>query len=96
MHVFSLNKKNICYCYLNSVFVCHVQGFQLLGELPAFIDSQKKPGSLTEFVTAQKDKLKNMCIKEKDQLMHHPEKNLCKYELGHVNLLFFSGLVGLL
>ncbi|XP_073328983.1 E3 ubiquitin/ISG15 ligase TRIM25-like [Pagrus major] len=53
-----------------------LQGFQALDDLPAFTDSRERPDTLTVFVTAQKDKLKNMCNKEKNELFSHSEKNL--------------------
>ncbi|XP_035520632.1 E3 ubiquitin-protein ligase TRIM47-like [Morone saxatilis] len=52
------------------------QGFQALGDLPAFTDSQERPDTLTEFVTAQKDKLKNVCNKGKNELVAHSEENM--------------------
>ncbi|XP_070764238.1 E3 ubiquitin/ISG15 ligase TRIM25-like [Enoplosus armatus] len=53
-----------------------LQGFQALGDLPVFIDSQERLDMLSEFVTAQKDKLKNMCNKEKNELSSHSEKTM--------------------
>ncbi|XP_042351489.1 probable E3 ubiquitin-protein ligase TRIML1 [Plectropomus leopardus] len=53
-----------------------LQGLQHLGELPVFTNSHDRPDVLTEFVAAQKDKLKNMCDKEKKVLFSHYEENL--------------------
>ncbi|XP_051238354.1 E3 ubiquitin-protein ligase TRIM47 isoform X2 [Dicentrarchus labrax] len=52
------------------------QGFQALGDLPAFTDSHERPDTLTKFVTAQKDKLKNVCNKGKKELVTHSEENM--------------------
>ncbi|XP_022069465.2 E3 ubiquitin-protein ligase TRIM47-like isoform X1 [Acanthochromis polyacanthus] len=43
-------------------------GFQALDDLPVFTDSDER-FDLTEFVTAQKDKMKNMCDKESNELI---------------------------
>ncbi|XP_078113700.1 E3 ubiquitin/ISG15 ligase TRIM25-like [Sander vitreus] len=53
-----------------------MQGCQALGDLPVFTDSHARPDMLTEFVTAQIDKLKNMCNKEKGELFRHSEEDL--------------------
>ncbi|XP_031720342.1 tripartite motif-containing protein 16-like [Anarrhichthys ocellatus] len=50
-----------------------LQGFQALGGLPVFTDSHER---LTKFTSAQMDKLKNMCSKEKEELFSHSEENL--------------------
>nr|XP_020469441.1 tripartite motif-containing protein 16-like [Monopterus albus] len=42
-----------------------LRDFQALGDLPVFTDSHDRLDTLAEFVTTQKDKLKNMCNKEK-------------------------------
>lgn len=72
----------------HSAFVCLVQGFQALGDLPAFPHSHERLDTLTEFVTAQRDKLKNMCNKEKEELFIRSEGNVCKYgQFGFLNLI---------
>ncbi|TDH09288.1 hypothetical protein EPR50_G00085410 [Perca flavescens] len=53
-----------------------LQGCRALGDLPVFTDSHARPDMLTEFVTAQTDKLKNMCNKEKRELFSHSEEDL--------------------
>uniref|UniRef100_A0A671TXY9 E3 ubiquitin/ISG15 ligase TRIM25-like n=1 Tax=Sparus aurata TaxID=8175 RepID=A0A671TXY9_SPAAU len=54
-----------------------LQGFQALDHLPAFTDSHEKIEMRTEFVVnAQKEKLKNMCDKKKNELFSHSEKSL--------------------
>lgn len=53
-----------------------LQGFQAMGGLPVFTDSHQTPDQLTEFVTAQTDKLRNICNKEKRELFSHSEENL--------------------
>ncbi|XP_030280512.1 E3 ubiquitin-protein ligase TRIM47-like isoform X2 [Sparus aurata] len=47
------------------------QGFQALDHLPAFNDSHESFDTVTEFVTEQKKKLKNMCDREKNVLFSH-------------------------
>ncbi|XP_059190845.1 E3 ubiquitin-protein ligase TRIM65-like [Centropristis striata] len=51
-----------------------LQGFQALGDLPESTHSHERR-DLTEFVSAQTDKLKNMCNKEKKELFSHSENN---------------------
>lgn len=51
-----------------------LQGFQALGDLPVFTNSRLD--MLTQFVTEQTYKLKNMCDKEKKELFSHSEENL--------------------
>ncbi|KAF3854573.1 hypothetical protein F7725_022628, partial [Dissostichus mawsoni] len=51
-----------------------VQGFKALGDLPVFAESS--PNTLTELISGQTKKLKNLCNKEKIELLHDPEKNL--------------------
>ncbi|XP_010796087.1 tripartite motif-containing protein 16-like [Notothenia coriiceps] len=51
-----------------------VQGFKALGDLPVFADSS--PDKLTEFISGQTKKLKDLCNKEKIELLRDPEKNL--------------------
>ncbi|XP_071360260.1 E3 ubiquitin/ISG15 ligase TRIM25-like [Trachinotus anak] len=53
-----------------------LQGFQALGSLPASPHSHQRLDRLTEFVTAQKDKLKNMCNKGKNELIVRTEGNV--------------------
>ncbi|XP_049929521.1 E3 ubiquitin/ISG15 ligase TRIM25-like isoform X2 [Epinephelus moara] len=53
-----------------------LQGFQALGDLPVFTDSQDGLDMLSDFVTAQTDNLKKMCDKEKKELFSHCEDNL--------------------
>ncbi|XP_059190950.1 tripartite motif-containing protein 16-like [Centropristis striata] len=53
-----------------------LQGFQALGDLPESTHSHERHDILTEFVSAQTDKLKNMCHKEKKELFSHSEENL--------------------
>ena len=65
-----------------------MQGCRALGDLPVFTDSHARPDMLTEFVTAQTDKLKNMCNKEKRELFSHTEEDLCKCDqFGSPNLI---------
>ncbi|KAG8012495.1 Stonustoxin subunit alpha [Nibea albiflora] len=52
------------------------QGFQALGDPPAFTDLYERPDMLMEFVTAQKDKLKNMCSKGKHEILNQSEKTV--------------------
>lgn len=59
-------------------FVCNRQGFRALGDLPVLTNSHGRLDMLTEFVTTQKDKLKNMFKKEKNELISHSDKHLCK------------------
>ncbi len=67
-----------------SVFVCLVQGFQALGDLPVLTDSHKGLDMQTrQFVTSQTDKLKNMCNKEKEELCSRSEAHLCKCDQFH-------------
>lgn len=58
-----------------------MQGFQALDHLPALTASHERVDTLTEFVTAQKKKLKNMCDKKKNELFSRSENNLCKCDL---------------
>ncbi|KAM9351961.1 tripartite motif-containing protein 16-like [Symphorus nematophorus] len=53
-----------------------LQGFWALGDPPVFTDSHESLDRLTEFVTAQQDKLKNMCNEEKKALFSHPKNDL--------------------
>uniref|UniRef100_A0A671U088 E3 ubiquitin/ISG15 ligase TRIM25-like n=1 Tax=Sparus aurata TaxID=8175 RepID=A0A671U088_SPAAU len=53
-----------------------LQGFQALDHLPALTASHERIDTLTEFVTAQKKKLKNMCDKKKSELFSRSENNL--------------------
>ncbi|XP_070687110.1 E3 ubiquitin/ISG15 ligase TRIM25-like [Pempheris klunzingeri] len=53
-----------------------LQGFYGFGDLPVFTESHDSPDMLTKFVTAQKDKLKNMFNKEKNELFSHSDKHL--------------------
>lgn len=62
--VFLIVNKNGC-------FVCLVQGFQALGDLPAVTDSRERLDTLTEFGNAQKEKMTHMCNKEKEELLRH-------------------------
>lgn len=55
-----------------------MQDFQALGDLPVFTDAHDKCDKLTEFVTAQIDKLKNMCNKEKKELFINCDKSVGK------------------
>ncbi|XP_029289966.1 tripartite motif-containing protein 16-like isoform X2 [Cottoperca gobio] len=57
-----------------------LQVFQALGVLPVFTDSHEKPDMLTDFVTAQTDKLKAMCNKEKKEVFSYCEENLMSKE----------------
>lgn len=72
----------------HNVFVCPVQGFQALGDLPVLTNSHERLDVLTEFVTSQIDKLKNTCNKEKKELYSHSEGDLCKCDqFGSLNLI---------
>ncbi|XP_063337287.1 probable E3 ubiquitin-protein ligase MID2 isoform X2 [Pelmatolapia mariae] len=51
-----------------------LQGFQTLGDLPVLIDSHRVLDNLTKFVTAQKNKMKKMCDKEKNDQMDYSGK----------------------
>ncbi|XP_026220411.1 E3 ubiquitin-protein ligase TRIM47-like isoform X3 [Anabas testudineus] len=53
-----------------------LKDFQALGDLPVFTDAHDKCDKLTEFVTAQIDKLKNMCNKEKKELFINCDKSV--------------------
>ncbi|XP_054476412.1 tripartite motif-containing protein 16-like [Anoplopoma fimbria] len=53
-----------------------LQGFQALGGLPVLSDPHEGLDKLTEFTSAQTDKLKNMCSKEKKELFSHSEEYL--------------------
>lgn len=65
-----------------------MQGFQALDHLPALTASHEKIEMRTEFVVnAQKEKLKNMCDKKKNELFSHSEKSLCKCDLFGSNNL---------
>ncbi|XP_023271188.1 tripartite motif-containing protein 47-like [Seriola lalandi dorsalis] len=55
-----------------------LQGFKALGNLTASPHSHERLDTLTEFVTAQKDTLKNMCNKEKNRLLYSEEHLLLK------------------
>ncbi|XP_063760527.1 E3 ubiquitin/ISG15 ligase TRIM25-like [Eleginops maclovinus] len=57
-----------------------VQGFKALRDPPVSTDSHESPDTLTEFISEQTKKLKNMCNKEKKELLHHPEENLLSKE----------------
>uniref|UniRef100_A0A672YQI4 E3 ubiquitin/ISG15 ligase TRIM25-like n=1 Tax=Sphaeramia orbicularis TaxID=375764 RepID=A0A672YQI4_9TELE len=46
-----------------------LQGFWALGDLPVFTDLHSRLDTLTEFITDQKCKLKNMYKKEKDEFL---------------------------
>ncbi|KAM3609933.1 uncharacterized protein V6R79_022669 [Siganus canaliculatus] len=67
------------------------KGFRALGDPPAFPDSHDNLGMLTEFVAAQKDKLKDIWNKEKDELSHHPERhfmsNVRKLDISREHLI---------
>lgn len=83
-----LNFETFVSFYSHSVFVCLVQGFWALGDLSVLTDSHEKPDMLAEFVTAQKDKLGNMCSKAKNELFSHCEENVCKCNhFGALNLI---------
>ncbi|XP_075327036.1 E3 ubiquitin/ISG15 ligase TRIM25-like [Odontesthes bonariensis] len=51
-----------------------LQGFEALNGLPVFTDSQEGLNSPAEFVSAQNEKLKNMCDKEKKELLVDSER----------------------
>ncbi|XP_058502322.1 E3 ubiquitin/ISG15 ligase TRIM25-like [Solea solea] len=51
-----------------------IRDFQALGDLPTFHHSDGSLNTLTQFVTAQKDKLKNMSNNEKHQLYTRSEE----------------------
>ncbi|XP_044047860.1 E3 ubiquitin-protein ligase TRIM47-like [Siniperca chuatsi] len=53
-----------------------LQGFQALCDLPVFTDSHAKLDMRSEFITVQKDKLKDMCNKEKNELLSHSGKKM--------------------
>nr|XP_046251120.1 E3 ubiquitin/ISG15 ligase TRIM25-like [Scatophagus argus] len=53
-----------------------LQSFQALDDLPVSTGSNERLDKLTEFVTAQKDKLKNMCNQEKNKLINTFEKDM--------------------
>ncbi len=64
-----------------------MQGVRALGDLPVLTDSHEKPETLMNFVAAQKDKLKSICNKEKNELFSRSEDNMCKYDpFGSLNL----------
>ncbi|XP_029008270.1 E3 ubiquitin/ISG15 ligase TRIM25-like [Betta splendens] len=50
-----------------------LKGLQDLGPLPVSPDAHDRLNTLTDFVTAQKDKLRLMCNKEKQELSSHSE-----------------------
>ncbi|XP_040893780.1 E3 ubiquitin/ISG15 ligase TRIM25-like [Toxotes jaculatrix] len=52
-----------------------LKGFQALGDLSAFPHSHERVDTLTEFVSAQKERLKNICHKEKNELLICLEQN---------------------
>ncbi|XP_078024174.1 tripartite motif-containing protein 16-like [Epinephelus lanceolatus] len=52
-----------------------ISSFQALGDLPVFTDSYDGLDMLSEFVTARKDELKNMCDEERRELFGHWEEN---------------------
>ncbi|XP_008285329.1 tripartite motif-containing protein 16-like [Stegastes partitus] len=52
-------------------------GFQALGDIPAFTDSHET-FDLTEFVAAQKDEMKNMCDKERNELLFNSGEIMLK------------------
>ncbi|XP_068459646.1 E3 ubiquitin/ISG15 ligase TRIM25-like [Clinocottus analis] len=53
-----------------------LQGFHALGGVPGFTASHEGLDKLTEFTSAQTDKLKNICSKEIKELFSHSEENL--------------------
>ncbi|KAF7663622.1 hypothetical protein LDENG_00205730 [Lucifuga dentata] len=53
-----------------------LQSFHALADLPECTAAPESFNMLTQFVTAQKDQLKNMCNKEKNELFNVPEKNM--------------------
>ena len=67
-----------------------MQGLKALDDLPAFPDSHERLDTLTKFVTAQEDKLKNMCSREKNELFRNLKKNQCKFNLFGCLCLFVS------
>ncbi|XP_049929523.1 tripartite motif-containing protein 16-like [Epinephelus moara] len=52
-----------------------LESFQALGDLPVFTDSYDGLDMLSEFVTARKNELKNMCDEERRELFGHWEEN---------------------
>ncbi|XP_042268234.1 E3 ubiquitin-protein ligase TRIM47-like [Thunnus maccoyii] len=60
-----------------------LEGFQALGDLPVFTDSHESHDMLSNFVTAQKNKLKDMCDQMKNELFSHCEENLVSNEPRH-------------
>lgn len=64
-------------------FVCLVQAYQALYDLPVLVDSNEGLDTLTEFVAEQKDKLKKMCSIGERALFHHFEENLCECDTFH-------------
>ncbi|XP_075993629.1 uncharacterized protein LOC142988366 [Genypterus blacodes] len=56
-----------------------LQSFHALGDLPASPASSVSPAVMTQFVSAQKQKLKDMCKQEKDKLFGILEKNTMSY-----------------
>lgn len=59
-------------------FVFFVQGFQALGDLPVFTVSHERFHTLSEFVIAQKDTLKDVSDQMKKHLFNKFEENLGK------------------
>uniref|UniRef100_A0A7N8XVW0 Tripartite motif-containing protein 16-like n=1 Tax=Mastacembelus armatus TaxID=205130 RepID=A0A7N8XVW0_9TELE len=53
-----------------------LKGFQAMGDLPVLTDSHERLDTLTAFVTAQQDKLKNMCKQKKNELFICSEKHV--------------------
>ncbi|XP_060892461.1 tripartite motif-containing protein 16-like [Labrus mixtus] len=51
------------------------QSFKALGDLPAFTDSNKKLDTLTEFVKEQRDNMKHIHDKVKNDLFRHSDNN---------------------
>ncbi|MEQ2284962.1 hypothetical protein AMECASPLE_026996 [Ameca splendens] len=62
---------NLCQLAQTDDPIQFLKDFQALGGLPVFSGSDEGPVSLTQFVSAKKDQLKNMCDKQKDQLFGH-------------------------
>ena len=66
-----------------------MQRFQDLGNLCVLTDPQEDLDPLDEFVSAQKDELKQMCEKQKNELFIHFEETRCKFNEISLNIVGF-------
>ncbi|KAM9376095.1 uncharacterized protein KZ484_008650 [Pholidichthys leucotaenia] len=69
-------QSDLCQLSQNDDPIQFVQAGKALCDLPVFADSHRELGTLHEFVTAQKVKIKDMCNKEKKRLLFHPEESI--------------------